>query len=111
MPEERIDKDPNTADWGLWSTIKHTAMGSVRVDGLPVHLSETDWELERGAPFTLYTELRTGSASGVSVTYAGLSDEVDPGDAVLLSPACSSFDMFSNYEERGTQFRRAVEAM
>jgi UDP-N-acetylmuramoylalanine--D-glutamate ligase len=33
------------------------------------------------------------------------------GDAVLLSPACSSYDMFDNYEQRGETFRAWVEAL
>jgi crotonobetainyl-CoA:carnitine CoA-transferase CaiB-like acyl-CoA transferase len=49
-PEDRVDHDDTTAAWGLWPTVEHREMGSVRVDGLPVHLSETDWVLERGAP-------------------------------------------------------------
>lgn len=33
------------------------------------------------------------------------------GDAVVFSPACSSFDMFRNFEERGEAFRKAVEEL
>jgi UDP-N-acetylmuramoylalanine--D-glutamate ligase len=33
------------------------------------------------------------------------------GDIVLLSPACASFDLFENYEDRGHQFKQAVRSL
>ncbi|MDX1733279.1 MAG: UDP-N-acetylmuramoyl-L-alanine--D-glutamate ligase [Halioglobus sp.] len=54
------------------------------------------------------TLLRAGCMDDAVVLAAA---EARPGDTVLLSPACASFDMFSGYEERGEMFCTAVSRL
>ncbi len=48
-----------------------------------------------------------GAEEAVKVAYK-ISEK---GDTVLLSPACASFDLFDNYEDRGRKFKNAVRAL
>ena len=50
----------------------------------------------------------TGSATEAVVAAYHLAEK---GDTVLLSPACASFDLFENYEDRGNQFKNAVNRL
>lgn len=52
--------------------------------------------------------VNTGSAAEAVHSAFKLADK---GDVVLLSPACASFDLFRNYEDRGKQFKDAVKAL
>jgi UDP-N-acetylmuramoylalanine--D-glutamate ligase len=51
------------------------------------------------------------AATGFDDAMAAAQRVARSGDVVLLSPACSSYDSFTNYEERGARFRAIVEAM
>lgn len=76
-PGERCDGNPDNEAWGLWPTVTHARYGPLRVDGLPVHLSATDWHLERGGPVLGQDNERVlGEVLGLSGAEIGrLADE------------------------------------
>jgi UDP-N-acetylmuramoylalanine--D-glutamate ligase len=56
----------------------------------------------------LHGVVKMVSAQTIEAAVAEAAKAAAPGDVVLLSPACSSFDQFENYEHRGRVFRQSV---
>lgn len=50
-------------------------------------------------------------AGDLATAVARAAADAEPGDVVLLSPACASFDQFESFEQRGDVFRRLVEEL
>ena len=59
----------------------------------------------------LKPEMPVTESGTVQQAVADAAGAAQPGETVLLSPACASFDQFRDYEERGAAFVRAVEAL
>ncbi len=59
----------------------------------------------------LYGEVKTFLASTMEEAVEHAWHMADDGDVVLLSPACSSLDMFSDYVERGNAFQNAINSI
>jgi len=82
------------ADFTVLAPVVTQTARCVILFGRDAHLIEQ--ALEPGVPV-----LQTQDLAG-AVALAG--DKALPGDSVLMSPACASFDMFRNYEQRGELF-------
>ena len=59
----------------------------------------------------LQNRVPTKRAVTLEQAVASAANSAMPGDTVLLSPACASFDQFRDFEERGEVFRKAVKEL
>ena len=91
------DKQSNYSDW--------TKQFNGRVKEL-VLIGETADAIEKSARKNGFTSIHRSETFEEALAYC--TTQAGSGDAVLLSPACASWGMFANYEERGDRFREYV---
>ncbi|MEK7225901.1 MAG: UDP-N-acetylmuramoyl-L-alanine--D-glutamate ligase, partial [Bacteroidota bacterium] len=71
-------------------------------------LGTDNWKIHDAFSKILSTIVNTSTAA--EAVHAAFHF-AEKGDVVLLSPACASFDLFKNYEDRGNQFKKAVKEL
>jgi UDP-N-acetylmuramoylalanine--D-glutamate ligase len=72
-----------------------------------VAIGEAASEMER----TFADAVPVTQAASMGVAVATAARQAQPGDVVLLSPACASFDWYPSYSARGNDFAREVERL
>lgn len=87
-----------------FSLLKNTVIKHVKK---LIVLGEAKTEITASLGDIVETVSAESMEESVNLAYSS----AEPGDIVLLSPACSSFDMFTSYSHRGEIFRRAVETL
>ncbi|GAC1445498.1 MAG: UDP-N-acetylmuramoyl-L-alanine--D-glutamate ligase [Chloroflexota bacterium] len=97
-----------------WDEFVHVVVKKVRalfLIGEAAHhiRDEVRQHLENGSQSLKEDAIRICDSLQLAVKEA--SEMARVGDVVLLSPGCTSYDMFADYEERGDAFARAVEAL
>jgi UDP-N-acetylmuramoylalanine--D-glutamate ligase len=70
-------------------------------------LGEAAEKIARALAGAVPTEAASSLRNAVALAFGA----AEPGDIVLLAPACTSFDMFRNFEERGRAFKREVRRL
>jgi UDP-N-acetylmuramoylalanine--D-glutamate ligase len=55
--------------------------------------------------------VRFSASRTLEQAVADAFEDAEPGEVVLLSPACASYDQFRDFEERGERFRKLVERL
>ena len=88
-----------TAVWGV-------QMNTVTFHPWPVRATDAEGALDRPDEVRIDLDPQPGCGFREAVEAARLASR--PGDAVLLSPACASYGLFRNFEERGRTFKQLV---
>ena len=96
-------KDKGLEFNGLFERIKSSKVRTVVLTG------ESRYRLLQSARAVGFESVSVAEDFFVAITLASIIAK--EGECVLFSPACSSFDRFKDFEERGDEFMRFVESM